>query len=210
MSFLSKFMSFFPTSFYLYNMMAVIHFILNPGIISFLLILFFLYLYPIVSFRLINIFFPLKEGAYNILEKKYNPWWGSHMMQIMYMSHPGLEAALRTIPGMYSFWLRLWGSKVGKGVYWTPNIEIDDRSLIEIGDNCLVGHKLHFIPHIITPRDGIMSLYVKKIKIGKSCFLGAGSRLGPGVTMDDNTSIPILTDGQINQHFESGNHIKTK
>jgi hypothetical protein len=157
-----------------------------------------------------NIFFPLKEGVFDIMAKGYSPWWGSHMFQVVYMSCPFLEGILRVIPGAYSFWLRLWGSKVGKNVYWTPNIELDDRSLLDIGNNCIVGHKLHFLPHVITPRDGKMSLLFKKITIGNNCFLGAGSRLGPGVMMDDDTSIPILTDGQIDQHFKTGNHIKTK
>jgi len=157
-----------------------------------------------------NLIFPLKEGTFDIMAKGYSPWWGSHMFQVVYMACPFLEGLLRIIPGVYSLWLRLWGSKIGKNVYWTPNIEIDDRSLIEVGDNCIVGHKLHFLPHIITPRDGIMSLLLKKIIIGNDCFLGAGSRLGPGVKLEDNTSIPILTDGQINQHFKTGNHINTK
>ena len=208
MSLSSKIMALFPLSVYILLLASVLNLCLSPSVINLLLPLFVLYLYPVMMFRIMNIFAPLKEGTFDIMKKGYSPWWGSHMMQSIYFA-PWLEAILRTIPGVYSFWLRLWGAKVGKNIYWTPNIEVDDRPLLEIGDNCIVGHKLHFIPHIITPRDGIMSLYIKKIKIGKSCFLGAGSRLGPGVMIDDNTSIPILTDGQINQHFKSGNHIKT-
>ncbi|MDJ0694669.1 GH3 auxin-responsive promoter family protein [Mastigocoleus sp. MO_188.B34] len=39
-----------------------------------------------------------------------------------------------------TLWLRLWGSKVGEGIYWTPKIEIADRGLLEIGDRVRVTH----------------------------------------------------------------------
>jgi acetyltransferase-like isoleucine patch superfamily enzyme len=209
MSFMSKLMALFPFTVYLLLAGSIYNLCFNPSLFALLGPIFVLYLYPVIVYRIINILSPLKEGVSDIMAKGYNPWWGSHMIQSIYFACPWLEGILRTIPGAYSFWLRLWGAKVGKNIYWTPNIEIDDRPLIEIGSHCIVGHKLHFLPHVITPRDGIMSLYVKKIKIGNECFLGAGSRLGPGVIIDDKTSIPILTDGQINQHFSTGNHIKT-
>ena len=208
MSYMSKVMALFPFTVYLFLAASVINLCVNPTLIALLGPIFVLYLYPVLIFRIINVFFPLRDGVSDIMAKGYNPWWGSHMIQSIYFACPWLEGILRTIPGAYSFWLRLWGAKIGANIYWTPNIEVDDRPLIEIGSNCIIGHKLHFLPHVITPRDGILSLYVKKIKIGNECFLGAGSRLGPGVTIDDKTSIPILTDGQINQHFSTGNHIK--
>ena len=201
-------MALFPFTVYLFLAASVFNLCINTTLIALLGPIFVLYLYPVLIFRIINVFFPLRDGVSDIMAKGYNPWWGSHMIQSIYFACPWLEGILRTIPGAYSFWLRLWGAKIGANIYWTPNIEVDDRPLIEIGSNCIIGHKLHFLPHVITPRDGIMSLYVKKIKIGNECFLGAGSRLGPGVTIDDKTSIPILTDGQINQHFSTGNHIK--
>ncbi len=208
MSFISRLMALFPVTVLALFLFALVEFVKHPTFLTVWYPIIIIYFYPVCFFRFINLFFPLKEGISDIGAKAYNPWWGSHMIQIVYYACPWFESLLRIIPGAYSFWLRLWGSKIGKNVYWTPNIEVDDRSMLVMGNNCIVGHKLHFLPHVITPRGGKMSLLLKKITIGNDCFLGAGSRLGPGVSLEDKTSIPILTDGQINQHFKTGNHIK--
>lgn len=50
------------------------------------------------------------------------------------------------IPGIFSCWLRLWGAKVGRDVYWTTRLEIADRSLLEIGDRIRVTHYYRHTP----------------------------------------------------------------
>lgn len=210
MTLLSTLLSFFPLSVLLlaggalYLLLQAPHW---PGLLALLGVL---YLYPVAVFRLLNCFWPLEEGRYDLRQRQYNPWWGSHQIQLIYFACPWLEALLRLIPGVYSFWLRLWGAKIGKGIYWTPNVAIDDRPLTDIGDYVIIGHQLHFISHVILPHKDRLPLYVKRIRIGDHCFLGAGSRLGPGVVVDKGTCLPILTEGKINQHFETGNHITGK
>lgn len=207
MSLLGKIFVFFPLSFYGLLAVSLVSFAANPGLINFIFILYVLYFYPLTVFRLTNIFYPLRPGKYDLQTSDFNPWWGSHQVQLVYYAMPFLEASLRIIPGAYSFWLRLWGSKIGKKIYWTPNIEIDDRTMLEIGDHTVIGHKFSFHPHVIGPKDGKLMLLVKKIKIGKKCFLGAGSDLAPGVIIDDGVSIPILTKGRIDRHFKKGDYI---
>lgn len=207
MTLLSTLLSFFPLSVLLLAGSAVYYLLLHPGWQGSLALLGVLYVYPVAIFRLLNLVWPLQEGRYDLRQSKYNPWWGSHQIQLVYFACPWLEALLRLIPGVYSFWLRLWGAKIGKGIYWTPNVQIDDRPLTDIGHGVIIGHQLHFISHVILPHKNSLPLYVKRISVGDHCFLGAGSRLGPGVVVENDTCLPILTEGKINQRFETGNHI---
>lgn len=200
---LSQLLALFPLSVWGLFLASLYWLIRSPGWLSLLSPLLVLYGYPVLMFRLHNLLYPLKEGRYDLLSPDYNPWWGGHQLQLVYYACPFLEAVLRTIPGAYSAWLRLWGAKVGKSVYWTPNIEIDDRSLIEIGDHVIIGHKAHFISHVILPYKQKLPLYVKKITLGDQCFIGAGSRLGPGVIVDAHTFLPALSDGPIGTHFKA-------
>ncbi|MEZ0370867.1 MAG: acyl transferase [Candidatus Sericytochromatia bacterium] len=209
MTLLATLVSFFPLSVLVLLLASIWYCIRVPDGWNLLLPIGIVYLYPVLAFRFLSLFKPLSEGRFELTEKKYNAWWGSHQFQLIYFACPFLEGLLRTLPGVYSAWLRLWGARIGKQVYWTPNVEIDDRPLVEIGDGVIVGHKVHFISHVILPYKDRLSLYIKKISIGKGCFLGAGSRLGPGVVVDDGTTLPVLTDGHVNQHF-SGDQIRKK
>ncbi|MCI0486269.1 MAG: acyl transferase [Blastocatellia bacterium] len=162
-----------------------------------------IYLLPPVTLRLHQSIFPIREGASNLSERKYSPWWGAHQIQLIYIAIPQLEALLRMVPGLYSAWLRLCGSKVGRNVYWTPNVEITDRSMMEIGDRVVMGHRTHFFAHAIKPGRRGAILYTRRIKIGNDVFIGAGSRAGPGVVIADGVYLPILTDLYVNQVVES-------
>ena len=203
MTFLSVLTSLFPFSQILILVVQAYFALTTPSVLTLLLPLFILYLYPVLCFRVLNLMVPLQEGHANLLERRYNPWWGSHQFQLLYFACPFLEAILRVIPGLYSAWLRLWGARIGKNIYWTPNVEIDDRSLLEIGDGVIFGHKVHLIAHVIIPYKGRLSLYVKKISIHDQAFLGAGSTLGPGVIVDAGVNLPVLTQGSLNQHFQA-------
>lgn len=210
MTLLSIGLSFFPTSVLILFSLSVYWAVHCPSIWSFCLPLVALYLYPLLSYRLLSLFKPLKEGNFNLSDKVYNPWWGGHQIQLIYFACPFLEAVLRLIPGMYSFWLRLWGAKIGKSVYWTPNVEIADRGLIDVGDYVVVGHRAVFVSHVVLPYKDTMRLYVKRIQIGSQSFIGAGSRLGPGVQVEEQAILPVLTEGGINQRFSKGKAARSK
>jgi hypothetical protein len=166
---------------------------ISPGVVSVTALFFFLYGFPLSIYRIHDYFYPVSEGISYLCGKEYSPWWGSHQIQVIYITFPFLEAALRLIPGVYSFWLRLWGSSVGKNVYWTPHLEVADRGLLEIGDDVVFGNAIGIYSHVIKPRKNDLMLYVKKVKIGSNVFLGASSALAPGVVIEDNTFVPITS-----------------
>lgn len=183
-------------------------FVTNPTLMYFLLIVFVTYFFPIVVFRIQNRLVPLQEGMTNFGDAHYCPWWGAHQIQQVYSAVPFLEGILRIIPGVYSFWLRLWGSKIGKQIYWTPRIEVVDRSLLEIGDYVIFGHRAACSSHILKQLEGKLILKVAKVRIGKSVLVGAGARLGPGTIIADKITIPINTILLIDQHVDCQSVLK--
>lgn len=142
-----------------------------------------LYLFPVVIFRLHNIFWPLREGIFDIAAKSYSPWWASYQFQFLFIAFPFLETPWHFIPGGFSCWLRLWGSKIGTNVLWTPRVEVIDRGLLNVGSNVVVGHIAAFCCHAIMPRKNRMVLFVKKISIGDNSFIGADGQFGPGASV---------------------------
>jgi hypothetical protein len=204
MSWLSRLLLFFP-SFHLLLIGTVFYrWTCTPSLSLFLLGIGTIYLFPLILFRIHHFFFPLQEGrSYLDDPHQYSPWWGGHQIQLIFCAFPFLESLLRLIPGLYSFWLRLWGSKIGKNVYWTPLVVIEDRNLMEVGHQVLFGHKVECYAHVVYQnRRGRFWLYTRKIRIGDFSFIGAGSRLGPGACVPEKAKLPILTDLRVNQTFK--------
>lgn len=143
-----------------------------------------IYLLPVLCYRLHNALWPVEPGGSYLIGKSYSPWWGGHQLQLIYLAAPWLEGLLRLVPGLYSAWLRLWGSTVGRSVYWTPQVEIGDRGLMIIGDQVIFGHRAVAFAHVIKPRRDNLLLLVKPITIGSGAFIGAGAVLGPGVEVE--------------------------
>lgn len=191
MTTLSNILLFFPVLVMFTTFASFLWLCFSPGIFSIITLVFSLYGFPLFIYRIHNYFYPIKEGISYLQSEEYSPWWGSHQIQNVYIAFPILETALRLIPGAFSLWLRLWGAKVGKGVYWTPKIEIADRGLLEIGDCVVFGYGCGILSHAIKPKKQDLLLYVKKVKIGNHAFIGAGSYLGPGVRIEDKQFVPV-------------------
>jgi acetyltransferase-like isoleucine patch superfamily enzyme len=193
MTILSLLLSWFPALVLGLTGAALVSCVYEPSILSFGAVLFALYGLPVIMYRWHQWVYPLQEGISYLRGKAYSPWWGTHQIQVIYIAIPTLEAVLRLIPGVFSGWLRLWGAKIGRQVYWTPSLEIADRGLLEIGDRVVVGHRVGLYAHVIKPRRHDLMLYVKTIKIGSDVFLGAGSQLGPGAVIGDGVYLPVST-----------------
>ena len=194
MTFYGKLISFFPALNVALVLAALIGFITDPGILYGLEILFFIYFFPLICFHLHQIICPLKEGKFDITSG-YSAWYGTHMIQNMHITFPMFERVLRLIPGVFSAWLRLWGSDVGKNIHWTTQFEVFDRSLLKIGDNCVFGYEVKVSSHVVMPssKHG-MIVYVKHISIGNNSFIGAATRMTPGVIVEERALVPAKSD----------------
>ncbi|WP_445628388.1 acyltransferase [Nostoc sp. DSM 114167] len=202
MTVLSKILLFFPAFVLLLTGAAIVYLVYSPNIFSIFGVFLSIYGLPVLVYRLHEWVYPVREGISYLQNKEYNSWWGSHQIQVIFIAIPVLEAVLRLIPGVFSCWLRLWGAKVGRDVYWTPSLEIADRSLLEIGDRVVIGHRVGIYSHVIKPRKQNLMLYVKKVKIGSNVFVGAGSNLAAGVVIGDGSYVPAASNLYPNQKVQ--------
>lgn len=187
----STILSLFPAIVIFLGLISFLWVCHSPGFFSITTLFFSFYGLPLLTYKIHNYFYPLEEGIFYLKGKEYSPWWGSHQIQLIYITFSFLESGLRLIPGAFSLWLRLWGAKIGKNVYWTPKLEIADRSLIEIKDNVIFGQSCTILSHAIKPKKQDLMLYVKKVKIGNNAFIGASSCLAPGVVIEDGAFISV-------------------
>lgn len=146
-----------------------------------------LYLLPPVAGRIVKLFLPVREGRLRIGGKEFFSWWVQASLQTVFCRLPFLEEMLRLVPGLYSQWLRLWGSKIGRLTYWAPGTTILDRSLLSIGDDVIFGAGVRLNPHVIARRpDGEMELMLGTVKIGNGAMVGGYSLLTAGTEVADH------------------------
>lgn len=191
MTLLGRIAMFFPAVHLALSAAALVAFLCAPGIGALALSVFTVYLLPPFAFRLYSLRFPPRDGTWLLNRPARSDWWVAHQLQLSYAALPSLEALLRVIPGAYSAWLRLWGSRVGKRVHWTPNIDIIDRHMTDVGDDVVFGHRMTCTSHIITKKkNGNIVLTVRRVSFGSGVVIGAGARIGPGVRVPDNAIVP--------------------
>jgi acetyltransferase-like isoleucine patch superfamily enzyme len=149
------------------------------------------YLIPLFFFRLLTFIYPFEEGAQliGLEQKKFSVWLAGYRIQQIYLVFPQLERLLFFLPEMYSTWLRLWGSKIGLGVFWVPGNIINDRNLLNIGSRVVFGHQVYISAHLLRAKNEQFLLYVKQITIGSHSFIGAFSKLGPGTIIKEGTVV---------------------
>jgi hypothetical protein len=194
MTLLGATISLFPAAVVVGALACIAWFAARPGVVPAAALVAVLYLLPVAVYRLHALVFPLLEGGSRLVGTGYSPWYGSHQIQVVYIAFPVLEGALRLFPGLYSAWLRLWGSRIGRGVYWTPQVDLVDRGLLEIGDRVVMGHRSGIISHVIRPTKGNLFLYVRRVRVGDGALVGAGSYLSAGVVVEPGALVPAVTN----------------
>ena len=120
-------------------------------------------------------------GGVSMESRQFLLWWFTSQWQAIFNRLPAIEEAMRLVPGLYSAWLRLWGARVGRFVYWTPGLRILDRSLINVGGGAAFGAGVRISPHVLMmDADGRPALRVGVVKIGAGALVGAYSILPAG------------------------------
>ncbi|MBL8538413.1 MAG: hypothetical protein JNM59_13485 [Hyphomonadaceae bacterium] len=173
-----------------------------PSLWTGLLLVFVLYLFPPIVLRIVFRWAPLKHGIACIDGRAFCPWLASHHIQAFYDAQPYLESLLRVIPGFYSLWLRMWGSRVGYGVEWPVRMDVLDRNLMDIGNRVVFSREVELSAHVRQKLDGGGSrVLVRPVRIGSYAFVGAGARVGPGAAIPSNASVPMATVVDVNETF---------
>ncbi len=123
----------------------------------------------------------LKEGDYPIFSLGALNWALCGGLQLM-ISFTFIDFILLT--PFANILLRLLGAKLGKNVQINSKF-VSDASLLEIGDNTVVGGSATIIGHIV--ERGILKL--RRVKIGKNVTVGLNAVIMPGCEIGDNAVI---------------------
>lgn len=188
---------------------ALTAFIILPGLASGVLLVLTIYFFPVLLWRLARIFFPIRIGVsfLGVKEKEGCSWILAHRLQYVFITFPVFERILIIIPGAYSAWLRLWGSKIGKSVVWTPRIDVVDRTHLEIGDYCFIGDKTYLSSHFIKRKDQRLALLFKPVVIEERSLIGYSCVLGPGTLISKKTSLPAMSRAMLGRIAEGAEWI---
>jgi len=168
----------------------------SPCLLGYLFLILNPYLFPLAVYRIMNKFFPLREGAVLMRkgQKGLTPWIGALHVQNLYNCLPILEGLLKVFPPIYIIWLRAWGSKVGKGALIQARVDILDRTSVVIGDNVFIAHGCVLTSHFVNRNENGYFLIHKNVTIGNNVFISGGSVLGPGVVIEDGVNLPFKTE----------------
>ena len=147
-----------------------------------------LYLAPPVLFRILNLAAPVRETRHAVGSTGFFIWWTGHQLQVLFCRLGFLEELLRLVPGLYSLWLRLWGSSVGARTYWTAGVTVTDRAYLRVGDNVTFGAGVRLNAHVIAENaEGRPELILAPVTIGSGALVGGYSLLTAGTVVEAGT-----------------------
>ena len=140
-----------------------------------------LFLLPPLTSLLVLRLSDIKNKTIIIGSNEYLIWWFLACQQTLFSRLSFLEECIRLIPGLYSLWLRLWGSQIGSLTYWAPGTRILDRSFLNIGDSVILGLGTRLSPHVIMKDDyGTLMLHLDTITVEDNSVIGGYSLLSAG------------------------------
>lgn len=143
-----------------------------------------LYLLPPLAARLVLAWRRPASERMAVGSRDFFVWWLLFNLQALFNRFPALEEMLRLVPALYSAWLRLWGARLGKLIYWAPGTLILDRSFLDIGDLVLFGAGVRLNPHVIVRSEqGGMELILSPIRIGDQATIGGYALLTAGTSI---------------------------
>lgn len=168
-----------------------------------------LYLLPPLLLRILLLAAPLSPGTHPPGSRAFLLWWASSQPQVIFSRLPFLEELLRLVPGLYSLWLRLWGSKIGRLTYWAPGVRVMDRSLLQIGDDVVLGAGARLSAHVVSSNaEGQAVLHLAPIVIGDRCRIGGYALLSPGTIVDADEEVHTCALFPPFTHWKEGRRSK--
>ncbi len=141
-----------------------------------------LYLAPVLPGRLLRESLRHAPSRIPMGSADFLKWWAAFQCQVVFLRFPAFEEILRSVPGLYSFWLRLWGSRIGKLTYWAPRTIILDRGFLDVGDHVVFGAGVRLNPHVME-RDGETFLSLAPVTLGDGAMIGGYSLLTAGTVI---------------------------
>jgi hypothetical protein len=140
--------NFYPMIFGFFAFLFLGLFISTISLFFFVIFTFWVFVFPPLLWRFFVWCFGNPMGDEDQIDKSTGSLWTvSQKIQIFYEMFPFFERLLHLVPGLYSQWLRLWGSRVGHNVDWHYSIKIFDRAHMQIGDDVKFGKEVTLSSH---------------------------------------------------------------
>jgi acetyltransferase-like isoleucine patch superfamily enzyme len=89
---------------------------------------------------------------------------------------------------VWSFYLKLNGARLGRGVF-VNSLSMSDHNLLEFGDHVVIGSDVHLSGH--TVEAGVVKTAV--VRLGNRVTVGTGSVIGIGVEIGDDAQVGALS-----------------
>lgn len=96
-------------------------------------------------------------------------------------------AFYRSTP-VWSFYLKLNGARLGRGVF-VNSLSMSDHNLLDFGDHVVIGSDVHLSGH--TVEGGVVKTAV--VRLGDDVTVGTGSVIGIGVEIGERTQVGALS-----------------
>ena len=123
----------------------------------------------------------LREGEYPLASLGMLRWYISNAMQFIVWSVFGDFLLMTPFAALF---YRLMGAKLGLNVQINSKY-CADLSLLEIGDNAVIGGHATVIAHSFEAR----GLILKKVRIGRNAIIGLNAIVLPGVDVGDRAVV---------------------
>ncbi|OGX24169.1 MAG: hypothetical protein A2787_03540 [Omnitrophica WOR_2 bacterium RIFCSPHIGHO2_01_FULL_48_9] len=127
----------------------------------------------LVGFLNILLSLRLKEGTYGLTDGGSFKWY---FLNALLQGVKAFFMDFMLLTPFASLFYRMMGAKLGRNVQINSK-NIADLSLLEIGDNSVIGGNATVIGHIFEKK----GLKLKKVKIGANVVVGLNSVIMPGV-----------------------------
>ena len=148
-----------------------------------------LFLLPPLMSRFFLLILGRPTRSTKVGSREFFAWWISVQWQNIFARFPALEEGLRMIPGVYSMWLRLWGARVGKCVYWTAGSKVLDRPFLKVGNFVIVGYGAKITSHLFHMKSNNSYFLFGEPEIGDYAVLGGDCGVGPGAKIPSKFTV---------------------
>lgn len=135
----------------------------------------------LVGFLNIVLNLRLKEGNYSFKDGELFKWY---FLNALVQGVKAFFMDFMLLTPLASLFYRMMGAKLGRNVQINSK-NVADISLLEIGDNSVIGGNATVIGHIFERR----GLKLKKIRIGANVVVGLNSVIMPGAEIGDGAII---------------------
>jgi acetyltransferase-like isoleucine patch superfamily enzyme len=127
------------------------------------------------------------SGAWRLADLEWGLLNWSRYMVSTHIVRVLVGTFFRSSP-LWTWYLRLNGAQIGRGVY-INSLSISDHNMLEFGDGVVIGESVHLSGH--TVEGGVVK--TGRVRLGRGVTVGLGSMIGIGVEAGERCQIGALS-----------------